>query len=132
MKHLEVVAAIIIDNDKKILCMQRGPSKYDYISNKYEFPGGKIEENESIENALKREIKEELNIDITIENEFLIVEHSYPDFIITMHTYICKTSNNQISLNAHINYQWLNKLDLENLDWAEADIPIVKKLINEF
>ena len=132
MKHLEVVAAIIIDNDKKILCMQRGPSKYEYISNKYEFPGGKIEKNESNVNALKREIKEELNIDITVENEFLTVEHSYPDFMITMHTYICKTLDKQRSLNAHIDYLWLDKFDLEILDWAEADIPIVKKLINEF
>lgn len=132
MKHLEVVAAIVIDDDKKILCMQRGPSKYEYISNKYEFPGGKIEKNESNVNALKREIKEELNIDITVENEFLTVEYSYPDFMITMHTYICKTLDKQISLNAHIDYLWLDKFDLENLDWAEADIPIVKKLINEF
>ncbi len=88
MKHIEVVAAIIINNDK-ILCVQRSPSKFSYISMKYEFPGGKVEVNESNEDALKREIKEELHIEIDVKNHFQTVQHQYPDFFITMYSFIC-------------------------------------------
>ncbi|MBT3280988.1 MAG: (deoxy)nucleoside triphosphate pyrophosphohydrolase [Campylobacteraceae bacterium] len=130
MKHYNVVAAIIMHNNK-ILCMQRGPSKYNYISNKYEFPGGKIEENETEINALIREIKEELIIDISVEKKFIIVDHTYPDFKITMHCYICTSESKAFTLTEHIDYKWLEKLELEKLDWAAADIPIIKKLINE-
>ena len=76
MKHLDVVAAIII-HDGKILCVQRDTNKYDYISKKYEFPGGKIEENEIAEDALKREIKEELLMDVEVQKEFLTVNPAF-------------------------------------------------------
>ena len=84
MKHYLVVAAIIRHGDK-ILCMQRNTSKYQYLSYKFEFPGGKVEAGESNETALLREIKEELDLEIIVENEFLTVEHEYPDFRLTMH-----------------------------------------------
>ena len=130
MKHYNVVAAIITHNDK-ILCVQRGISKYDYISMKYEFPGGKIEENETEIQALEREIKEELLMDISVQNKFLTVEHTYLDFKITMHSYICTTVDTSLTLTEHIDYKWLNETELSGLDWAEADIPIIEKLINE-
>ncbi len=131
MKHYNVVAAIII-HDGEILCMQRGISKYDYISKKFEFPGGKIEENESEINALEREIKEELVVDISVENKFITVNHKYQDFLITMHCYICNVKNKAFTLTEHIDYKWLDKSELGTLDWAAADIPIIKKLINEY
>lgn len=127
MKHYEVVAAIIV-KDGKILCTQRDASKYEYTSYKFEFPGGKIEPNETKENALKREIMEELELEIEVQNDFLTVVHEYPDFKITMHSFICKASTDRIVLNDHIEYRWLDKNSLESLDWAAADLPIVHKL----
>ena len=132
MKHLEVTAAIIINKDE-ILCMQRGKSKFDYVSYKFEFPGGKIEEGESREASLKREIEEEmeLEVDIKPENHFLTVNHVYPDFSITMHSYICNISHRNFRIIEHISHKWLNRKNLNTLDWALADIPIVHKLMGE-
>ncbi len=131
MKSIEVVAAIII-NDNKILCVQRGENKYDYVSKKYEFPGGKMELGETKEITIKREILEELKMDIIVREEFLTVFHEYPDFKLTMHSFICECENPIITLTEHIDFCWLNKSELVTLDWAAADIPIVEKLmINE-
>jgi len=128
MKQHEVVAAIII-NENRILCTQRNTSKYDYISHKFEFPGGKIDHGETKEQALSREIMEELDLSIEIDKEFITVDHQYPDFKIIMHSFICKSETNQINLKEHIDYKWLSKDELIGLDWAAADIPIVNKLL---
>jgi 8-oxo-dGTP diphosphatase len=130
VKKIEVVAAIIV-YDSKILCLQRGPSKYDYISKKFEFPGGKVESGESNEMAIKREIKEELGIDIEVQKAYLTIEHQYPDFFLTMHSFICATNSKEISLNEHIDLKWLSVDEFNQLDWAAADLPIVFKLVNE-
>lgn len=100
MKTLIVVAAIIIYKDK-ILCMQRQSGKYDYISNKYEFPGGKVEEKESHPMALMRELEEEMDLNVSISEEdyFMSVDHQYPDFHIIMHSYLCQWINGGIRLN---------------------------------
>lgn len=127
MKHIEVVAAVILHNNK-ILCVQRDEHKYDYISYKYEFPGGKMEPGETKQAALKREIKEELELDIHILEEFLTVEHEYPDFKITMHSFICSCENTLLTLAEHISFRWFNKELIEFLDWSAADIPIVEKI----
>jgi len=129
-KKVEVVAAIIKHEDK-ILCVQRGENKFDYISKKYEFPGGKIELGETKEQTIIREIKEELLMDIQTETEFLTVEHEYPDFILTMHSFICTCTNNTVQLTEHIDFKWLKISELEKLDWAGADVPIVEKLIQQ-
>ena len=128
MKKIEVVAAIICHEDK-ILCVQRNENKYDYISKKYEFPGGKIELGESKEDALTREIIEELHMKIEIGNEFLTVNHKYPDFFLTMHSFLCKVESKELTLTEHIDFKWLPKDAMQNLDWAGADVPIVEKLI---
>ncbi len=117
MKRIEVVAAIIIHNNR-ILCVQRGPNKYTYISKKFEFPGGKIEKGETYRTALIREIKEELKMDIETEEAFITVEHQYPDFHLTMHSYYCSCENSNLTLTEHIAYKWLQVDDLSNLDWA--------------
>jgi 8-oxo-dGTP diphosphatase len=127
MNQYNVVAAIII-YDNKILCVQRNSSKYDYVSFKYEFPGGKIDPGETREIALLREIKEELEIEVEIAEDFLTVEHEYPDFKITLHSFICKTLTDKITLTEHIALKWLSADELETLDWAAADIPIINKL----
>jgi 8-oxo-dGTP diphosphatase len=129
MKHIEVVAAIII-HDGKILCVQRGPAKYDYISHKWEFPGGKVEEGETKLAALVREIREELHMDITVDAFFTTVNHTYPDFQLTMHSYLCSCPTNELTLTEHSDFKWLSKDELKDLDWAGADVPIVTKLID--
>lgn len=127
MKTIEVVAAILVKDDR-ILCVQRGDNKRSYIAYKYEFPGGKIEINETKESALLREIREELNVDIDILEEFLTVDHTYPDFRLIMHSFLCSCKDLNIELSEHIDFKWLGRDDLMMLDWAAADIPIVKKL----
>ncbi len=128
-KKVEVVAAVIIHN-QKILCVQRGENKYDYISKKFEFPGGKMEEGETKKQTIIREIKEELNMDIIPGKELETIEHEYPDFNLTMHSFICESFNNEVILTEHIDYKWLSISELVNLDWAGADIPIVQQLMN--
>lgn len=128
MKKIEVVAAIIYFEDK-ILCVQRQRNKLSYISEKFEFPGGKIELNETHTEALKREISEELKISINIKSFFMTVVHNYPDFEITMHSYICEVNSKNITLTEHISSEWLGINELTKLDWAAADIPIVNKLV---
>jgi 8-oxo-dGTP diphosphatase len=129
MKKVEVVAAIIKYRDK-ILCVQRGQNKLDYISEKFEFPGGKIEKGETKIESLKRELIEELNfIPTKIDDLFLTVVHNYPDFELTMHSFICYSETDIIQLNEHIYSEWLTINDLDTLDWAEADLPIVHKLM---
>lgn len=127
-KQIKVVAAIIKHNDK-ILCVQRGENKLEYISKKYEFPGGKIEDGETREQTIVREIQEELKMDISINEDFLTVEHNYPDFFLIMHSFICSCSDPTVHLTEHIDYKWLKISELADLDWAGADVPIVEKLI---
>jgi 8-oxo-dGTP diphosphatase len=128
-KHYTVSAAIIVEN-KKILCVQRKKGKYDYISYKFEFPGGKLEAGENEEDALRREISEELNLKIDVAEKFLLVTHEYLDFNLTMHSFLCKANTEKLVLKEHIDAKWLNKDELFELDWAAADLPIVSKLIN--
>lgn len=129
MKKIEVVAGIIFYKDL-VLCVQRAKNKLKYISEKYEFPGGKIEDGETKKDALNRELIEELKISTNIKSPYLTVTHEYPDFELTMHSYICEVESKEITLTEHIDYRWLSISDLENLDWAAADIPIVKKLVS--
>ncbi len=127
-KKIEVVAAIIKHNNK-ILCVQRGENKFDYISKKYEFPGGKIEAGETKEQTIIREILEELHMHISTQEEFLTVEHEYPDFYLTMHSFICSCEDPNFQLTEHIDFKWLEISEMGELDWAGADVPIVEKLM---
>jgi len=127
MKRIEVVAAIMI-HDGDILCVQRGDGKFAYVSRKWEFPGGKVEKGESLEEAIKREIREELVADIIDCELFLTVEHQYPDFFLTMHSFVCHMPTKGVTLTEHIDHIWLHSSKLVSLDWAAADLPIVKKL----
>jgi len=129
MKKVEVVAAILI-NDNKILCVQRAESELPYISKKFEFPGGKIETGETQKEALQRELVEELDINVTVDDLYLTVNHQYPDFELTMHSFIVNIESRKLTLNEHIDQKWLLKEELTALDWAAADLPIVHKLIN--
>ena len=128
MKTIHVTAAVIMDQER-ILCVQRSVNKYDYISEKWEFPGGKVEENEAIEDTIVREIEEELNLVIQVDNHLIQVDHSYPDFRLIMDTFRCSIVGGELHLNEHIAYKWLLKEELHTLDWAAADVPIVELLM---
>ncbi len=131
MKHYEVVAAVI-EYEGNILCMQRNKGKFDYVSYKFEFPGGKVEAGEENHSALERELREEMDMQISIsEGDYLMtVNHEYPDFAITMHAYLCKVSKPDFVMKEHISFQWLPVNEMEKLDWAEADKPILDFLKN--
>lgn len=133
MKHFTVTAAILINNNE-ILCMQRGEGKYPYVSRKYEFPGGKVEQGESFGQALSRELQEEMDINLNIESDqfFMTIQHEYPDFSIEMHIFLCPVESREFTRREHINHVWLKPEELMSLDWAPADLPIVKKLMEEF
>ncbi|NLN84315.1 MAG: (deoxy)nucleoside triphosphate pyrophosphohydrolase [Firmicutes bacterium] len=132
MKKLEVSAGILMNNDQ-ILCLQRGKGKYNYVSYKYEFPGGKLEQGESPAAALRRELVEEMHLNIKEADlgYFMTVEHQYPDFYLTMHSFTCNLDSRDFDLLEHIDYRWLNAEELGDLDWAGADWPIVQRLMEE-
>lgn len=128
MKHIEVVAAVVV-KDGKCLCTKRNISNYKYISYKYEFPGGKVAYGETEEEALSREMFEELSVEVKVHDLCLTVEHTYPDFKVTLHAYYCELITEEIQLNEHIEYVWLSASELNQLDWTAADIPIVELLM---
>ena len=125
---IQVVAAAIFHNDK-VLSVQRPEHDKEYVSLKWEFPGGKIEVGESREEALVREIREELSVDIEISEFLMTVEHTYPDFHLTMHVFKCVLDQGEITLNEHVALKWLSNNELDQLDWAAADVPVVESLM---
>ena len=128
-KPIQVVAAVIIRDDKT-LCVQRGKHIRDYVSLKWEFPGGKIEPGEDREQALRREIREELDVEIGNLEYFTTVKHAYPDFHLVMYAYTCSIGKGEPVLKEHVALKWLRVEELDQLDWAAADIPIVEKLLS--
>lgn len=125
MKNIEVVAAII-QKDNKILATKRG---YGEFENMWEFPGGKIEAGETREIALLREIKEELDADISIDQFVITVEYNYSNFHLVMHCYFCSLINGEFDLLEHNEARWLDIDNLWSVDWLQADIDVINKII---
>ena len=125
--NVMVVAAVVL-REKKILCVRKTQNTKEYISSKWEFPGGKVEHGENQIQALKREIREELQLEIENIEFLMTVEHTYPDFHLVMHAYTCEISSGGPVLTEHVDMKWLSVEELDQLDWAAADIPIVKHL----
>ncbi len=124
MKRIEVVAAII-RKDGKIFATQRG---YGDFKDWWEFPGGKIEAGESPEQALVREIREELSTDIIIEILLHTVEYDYPKFHLTLHCYLCTLASDSLHLNEHEAASWLGKDDIYTVKWLPADEEVLEML----
>ncbi len=126
MKQIRTVAGVIKNEKGEILCTLRDQGKYDYVSFKWEFPGGKIEEGETNEQTLVRELHEELDIDVKINRFIYQVEHDYPDFHLSMAVFDCELVSKQIKMNVHKGIKWLKPENLMELDWAAADLPVAK------
>ena len=125
MKTIEVVAAIIHDADNRIFATQRG---YGDMKDGWEFPGGKMEPGESPEDALKREIWEELETKIEVERFVTTVEWDYPKFHLTMHCYWCSVESGCLKLKEHEAARWLNRDQLDSVDWLPADVLVVEAI----
>lgn len=124
MKQIEVVAAVI-RKDGRVFATQRG---YGDWKGWWEFPGGKIEVGETPEGALRREIREELHADVSVDEFLCTVEYDYPKFHLTMHCYFCSLLSETFHLNEHEAAQWLKADELDNVRWLPADVMVVEEL----
>ena len=121
MKEIKVVAAIIV-KDGRLFATQRGYGDY---KDWWEFPGGKIEPGETPEQALKREIKEELDTEISVGDHLITVEYDYPKFHMTMGCYLCSVVSGKLTLLEHEAAKWLGPDELESVKWLPSDIEVV-------
>ena len=124
MKSIEVVAAVIVKDDK-VFATQRGYGPY---KGWWEFPGGKIEAGETHQQALKREIREELESEIEVGTLIKTVDYDYPEFHLTMHCYYCNVISGNLVLKEHQDARWLAKTELDSVKWLPADLDIIKIL----
>ena len=124
MKTIEVVAAIII-NDEQVFATQRG---YGEFQGWWEFPGGKMEAGELPLEALKREIREELDAEIEVEELLETVEWDYPNFHLTMHCFVCRLLSESLHLNEHEAATWLTHETLRSVKWLPADEILLDKI----
>lgn len=124
MKQIEVVAAVIRKNGR-VFATQRG---YGDWEGWWEFPGGKIEQGETPEEALRREILEELQAEISVDEFLCTVEYDYPKFHLTMHCYFCSLLSETFHLNEHEAAQWLQTDELDSVRWLPADVMVVEEL----
>ena len=124
MKTIEVVAAIIIRNNE-VFATQRG---YGDWKGWWEFPGGKIEAGECPKEALKREIREELDAEISVGELLETVEWDYPTFHLSMQCYVCRLESVDLHLNEHESAMWLNEETLDSVQWLPADLVLLKKI----
>ena len=125
MKQTEVVAAIIHDDEGHIFATQRG---YGDFKDWWEFPGGKMEAGETPEEALVREIREELSVEISVDEFLCTLEYDYPQFHLTMHCYLCSLVTEALHLNEHEAAKWLTKDELDSVDWLPADLEVIEVL----
>ena len=127
MRQIEVVAAIIV-KDHKVFATQRG---YGEWKDFWEFPGGKIDAGETPEEALCREIKEELDTEIAVDKLFKTINYDYPTFHITMHCYLCTIENGSLTLLEHEAAKWLSLEQLDSVTWLPADLLVIAELQNK-
>ena len=128
MKTIEVVAAVIL-RDGRVFATQRG---YGDFKDYWEFPGGKMEKGESREDALKREIREELEADISVDSFIDTVEYDYPKFHLILHCFLCSLKTKKVHLLEHESSRWLSADELDSVDWLPADLSVIgqiKKLL---
>lgn len=129
LKTMDVVGAILVENGK-ILCAQRGEGKA--LAHMWEFPGGKIEDGETPQEALIRELKEELRVEVDVQSEkFETTSYQYDFGLVNLTTFICMLKKGTPQLSEHSELKWLKPVELNVLKWAPADLPAVERLIKE-
>ena len=128
MKTIQVVASII-HQDGKILATQQGNDEYKGL---WEFPGGKMEPGETEEQAIVREIREELNVEIGVEKKVCTVEYDYPAFHLTMHCFWCHIHSGVLELKEHLSARWLSPSEWESVEWLPADVLVIDALKKSF
>ena len=124
-----VVGGLIYQNKKILICQRKEEGDHPL---KWEFPGGKLKDAENNQEALKRELKEELNIKVKIQEFLITTNYTYPDFKVKMHVYECKLISEKITLNEHIGYEWSKIDELKDFKWLDADIQIIDLLLNKY
>lgn len=125
MRKINVVAALIVRDGKVLIAQRKGGA----FNGGWEFPGGKIEPNETPQQALKREIKEELNLDIKVNELLTTIHYDYPDFHLEMDCFLCETLSNNLNLNDHLAIDWINtSINTNSINWVPADIEVFDKL----
>ena len=124
MKTIKVAAAIITHNHQ-IFATQRG---YGEFKDGWEFPGGKMEPGETPQQALMREIREELDTEIEVGSLVETAEYDYPNFHPTMHCFLCTIRSGELVLKEHEAAKWLTRAELDSVDWLPADVKVVEKL----
>ncbi len=129
MQHIQVACAII-ENGGKVFAAQRSATMSMPL--KWEFPGGKIDEGESPEECLRRELIEELGIEVAAVQSMPQTTHHYQSFSVTLHPFICEITSGEINLHEHRAMVWLAVEELHKLDWAEADWPVLRKYQKKF
>ena len=129
-KHYEVTCAVIRFGSK-VLCMQKAATRFPYTSFRWEFPGGKIEHGETPQQALQREIEEEMNMKVNVSDAVGKVEHAYPDFSITLEAFWCDVTSPRFEMKEHNDFRWLPINELPFLDWAAADRKVVGLILDE-
>ncbi|PKE34869.1 8-oxo-dGTP diphosphatase MutT [Macrococcoides caseolyticum] len=125
-KYIKVVGAVIV-KEGKILCAQR--NEHTSLPLMWEFPGGKIEENETPEDALKRELMEEMKCEITVGDKVVTTVHEYDFATIELTTFYSEMVNERIVLEEHIDMKWLAPKELDTIEWAPADVEAVEKIM---
>ena len=125
MKRIEVVAAVIRQGGR-IFATQRG---YGEWKDWWEFPGGKIEAGETAEAALKREIREELSTEVSVDEFLCTLEYDYPTFHLTMHCYFCSLLTEALHLNEHEAARWLSRDELDSVRWLPADVQLIESMV---
>lgn len=128
MKTVRVVAAIII-HDQKVFATQRG---YGEFKDGWEFPGGKIETGETPEEALVREIKEELDTEVEVKELIDTVEYDYPTFHLSMDCFICNIISGNLVLKEHEDAKWLTREMIDSVEWLPADLGLINKIREDY
>lgn len=126
-KHYQVVAAVV-EHEGRYLCMQKPQTRYAYTSWHWEFPGGKVEKGETEVEAICRELREEMDYEVTPVRHLTTVEHSYPDFSLSLSCWLCKAETTEFVRKEHADHRWLLPSELEQLEWCAADAPVIELL----
>jgi len=123
LPHIKVAAGVIYDGDGKVLVCRRGYGKNPDTDGRWEFPGGKLEEGETPREALVRELREELDIEVAPSRLIAIIEHTYPTFTVQLHFIACRLISGTPLLKEHSEMAWMPPADLPTLDFCPADLP---------